>query len=161
MSDSLPPHGLQPARLLCPWNTAGKNTRVGCHALLQIFLTQGSNLGLWHCRWILYYLSYQWSYDTNRGQTNPLTKPQIEKAKITAIFIQYYYIPRKVKRNCWKTPANKEIPYGDRKQTDTYTNIKKQLEAEDTMKRLLLTTTITILRVTVNKRCSTVMWTTI
>ena len=28
------------------------------------------------------------------------TKSQIEKAKITAIFIQYYYIPRKVKRNC-------------------------------------------------------------
>ena len=32
-------------RLLCPWDSPGKNTRVGCHALLQeIFLTQGSNL---------------------------------------------------------------------------------------------------------------------
>jgi len=31
-------------RLLCPWDSPGKNTRVGCHALLQgIFLTQGSN----------------------------------------------------------------------------------------------------------------------
>ena len=29
----------------------GKNTGVGCHSLLQgIFLTQGSNLGLLHCR---------------------------------------------------------------------------------------------------------------
>ena len=27
------PHGLWPTRLLCPWNTAGKNTGVGCHAL--------------------------------------------------------------------------------------------------------------------------------
>ena len=32
-----------------------KNTGVGCHALLQgIFLTQGLNLGLLHCRQILY-----------------------------------------------------------------------------------------------------------
>ena len=36
-----------PARLLCPWDTPGKNTGVGCHALLQgIFPTQGSNLYL-------------------------------------------------------------------------------------------------------------------
>ena len=40
----------------------GKNTRVGCHALLQgIFLTQGSNPGLLHCRSILYCLSHQGS----------------------------------------------------------------------------------------------------
>ena len=39
-----------------------KNTGVGCHCLLQgIFLTQGSNLGLLHCRQILYHLSYQGS----------------------------------------------------------------------------------------------------
>ena len=37
-----------------------KNTGVGCHALLQgIFPTQGSNLGLPHCRQILYHLSHQ------------------------------------------------------------------------------------------------------
>ena len=29
------PHGLSPARLLCPWNFPGKNTGVGCHFLLQ------------------------------------------------------------------------------------------------------------------------------
>ena len=34
MSDSLQPHGLQPTRLLCPWNFPGKNTGVGCHLLL-------------------------------------------------------------------------------------------------------------------------------
>ena len=29
-------------RFLCPWNSLGKNTGVGCHALLQgMFLTQG------------------------------------------------------------------------------------------------------------------------
>ena len=35
----------------CPWNFPGKNTGVGCHFLLQgIFLTQGLNPGLLHCR---------------------------------------------------------------------------------------------------------------
>ena len=44
MSDSLQPHGLQPTRLLCPWDFPSKNTGVGCYFLLQgIFLTQGWN----------------------------------------------------------------------------------------------------------------------
>ena len=47
VSDSLRPYGLQPARLLCPWDSPGKNAGVGCHALLQgIFPTQGSNPSL-------------------------------------------------------------------------------------------------------------------
>ena len=49
MSDSVWPYGQQPARLLCPWDSPGKNTGVGCHFLLQgIFLTQGLNLHLLH-----------------------------------------------------------------------------------------------------------------
>ena len=37
-------YGLWPARLLCPLNSPGKNTGLGCHALLQgIFPTQGLN----------------------------------------------------------------------------------------------------------------------
>ena len=43
VSDSVRLYGLQPARLLCPWDSPGKITGVGCHALLQIFLTQGLN----------------------------------------------------------------------------------------------------------------------
>ena len=35
MSDSLRPHGLQPASLLCPWNSPGKNTELGNHSILQ------------------------------------------------------------------------------------------------------------------------------
>ena len=31
VSDSLRPHGLQPARLLCSWNSPGKNSGVGRH----------------------------------------------------------------------------------------------------------------------------------
>ena len=42
--------------LVHPWDFPGKNTVVGCHFLLQkIFLTQGLNLHLLHCRWILYH----------------------------------------------------------------------------------------------------------
>ena len=45
MFSSLWPHGLLPARLLCPWDSSGKNTGVDYHTLLQEnFLTQGSNL---------------------------------------------------------------------------------------------------------------------
>ena len=35
MSDSLQPHGLEPASLLCPRDSSGKNTGVGCRFLLQ------------------------------------------------------------------------------------------------------------------------------
>ena len=50
VSDTLRPHG--PYSI---WNSPGQNTGVGSFSLLQgIFPTQGSNLGLLHCRWILY-----------------------------------------------------------------------------------------------------------
>ena len=40
----------------CLWNFLGKNTRAGCHFLLQgILLTQGSNLLLLHWQAILYH----------------------------------------------------------------------------------------------------------
>ena len=59
MSDSLQPYWPWPARFLCPWDSPGKNTGVGCHFPLQgIFLTQGSNLiSCISCidRWVLYH----------------------------------------------------------------------------------------------------------
>ena len=55
VSDTSWPYGLQPARFLCPWDSPGKNTRVGSHPLLQeIIPTQGSNLGLLHCMQIFF-----------------------------------------------------------------------------------------------------------
>ena len=43
-------------RLLCRWDSSGKNTGVSCNFLLQwIFLTQRQNLHLLHCRWNLYH----------------------------------------------------------------------------------------------------------
>ena len=41
----------------------GKNIGVRCHSLLQgVFLTQDLNVGLLHCRQILYHLRYQGIY---------------------------------------------------------------------------------------------------
>ena len=49
-------------RLLCPWDSLGKNTGVGCHALLQgIFPTQGLNPRLLHWQVDSLLLSYQGS----------------------------------------------------------------------------------------------------
>ena len=53
--DSLWPYRLYLTSLLCPLDSPGKNTGVGCPPLLQgIFLTQGLNPRLLHCRQILY-----------------------------------------------------------------------------------------------------------
>ena len=60
VSSALQPHGLQPAGLLCPWDSLGKKPGIGCHFLLQgNFLIQGLNPRLLHCRQILYRLSHQ------------------------------------------------------------------------------------------------------
>ena len=65
MSDSLWPHGLQPARLLCPWNSPGRNT--GIPFSRGSSWPQGLNLGLLHCRQSLYHLSHQRSPYANNA----------------------------------------------------------------------------------------------
>ena len=53
-----------PCQALCPWDSPGKNTRVCCHSVSQgIFLTKDLNLGLLHCRQILYHLSHHKGFD--------------------------------------------------------------------------------------------------
>ena len=59
---TLRPHALQSPMLRYPWNSPGKNSGMGSHSLGQgSFSTQGSNLGLRHCRQILHHLSHQGS----------------------------------------------------------------------------------------------------
>ena len=62
-SDSLRPHRLQPTRPLCPWDSPGKNTGVGCHFLPHgIFPTQGSKqVSCTASRFFFFCLSYQGS----------------------------------------------------------------------------------------------------
>ena len=80
VSNSLQPHGLQPTRLLCPWNLRGKKTGVGCHFLCQgIFLTQGSNMHL------LYVLHQQ-------VDSLPLPTWEVAKgARIVVIIVACYH----------------------------------------------------------------------
>ena len=77
MFDSLRPCGLYPARLLHLWDFPGKNTGVGCHFLLHgIFPTEGSNLGLPHCRQTLHCLSHQGikkNSDLSRKRKTPVS----------------------------------------------------------------------------------------
>ena len=61
-------------------DSPGKNTGVGCHALLQgIFLTQGSNPGLPYCRWILPCLNYE-DHSALLAQAEWRTAPPLKPA---------------------------------------------------------------------------------
>ena len=75
-----------PPRSSVHGDSPGKNTRVGCHAVLQgIFPTQGSNPDLPHCRQILYRLSHQGSprilewvaYPFSRGSSRPRNQTRV------------------------------------------------------------------------------------
>ena len=70
VSDSMRPCGMQPTRLLCSWNSPGKNTGVGSHSLHQgTFLTQGANLSLLQCSQIFYHLIHQGSPTSEEPNT--------------------------------------------------------------------------------------------
>ena len=53
VSDSSQPHGLQPTRLLHPWDFPGKSTGVGCHRLLIEYLQSITHCSD-HCTTSLY-----------------------------------------------------------------------------------------------------------
>ena len=55
MSDPQQPHGLQPSRLLHPWDFPGKSTGVGCHSLLRRRSTMLAFLVKYHCRYLYTY----------------------------------------------------------------------------------------------------------
>ena len=100
VSDSLHPQGLWPTTLLNPWDFPGKSTGMGCHFLLQgIFLTQGSNPGLLHCR--LYLLSHQGS---------PSGRRWLKSKHAFSIF--YFSIclwkQGTLRHNRWQSPRRKE-----------------------------------------------------
>ena len=74
---TLRPHGLQPVKLLCLWDSPGKNTGDGCLSLFQgIFTIQGLNPGLRNCKLIPYHLSYQGS-QASEGHSQCHTYVQI------------------------------------------------------------------------------------
>ena len=79
-----------PARLLCPWDSPGKNTGVGCHFLLQgIFPTQESNLGLLHCRQKIYQLSYVTTTNKFKNQLGYFTNYVSLSRYLTSLRISF------------------------------------------------------------------------
>ena len=113
--NSLWPHGLQPARPLHPWNSPGKNTVVNCHSLLQgIFLTQGSNPGLLHCRQTLYCLSHKtYSQRENLGSSRrkAICHIQGNLHKIISSFLSRNITERTemIYPKCWKKEKKKAV----------------------------------------------------
>ena len=96
MSDSLPPHGLQPA------GSSGKNTAVGSLSLLQgIFPTQSSNSRLLHDRQIPYHLNHlgNWSSTCNWNLTATFwsriisRKSQAPKIFLVPILLKFLLSP--------------------------------------------------------------------
>ena len=132
VSDSLWPFGLQPTRLLCPWDFLGKNTGVGCDFLLQgIFPTQGSNhllLCLLHCRQFLYPLSHQESPLTsirtsilcmaNKNQISLSTYIQNPGSKHVSVGAQSWL---------WKETSGLDVLVGPGRLTCHYFDLKMYL----------------------------------
>ena len=87
-------------------DSPGKNTGVGCHALLQgICPNQVSNPGLPHCRWILYHLIYQRSPELLYDPAIPPQdiypeKNMIQKDIYTPMFTEALFTITKT----WKQP---------------------------------------------------------
>ena len=74
------PMDCKPARLLCPWDSPGKNSGVACHALLWgNFPTQGWNPGLLHRTCILSHMSPEGSRNSLTSGTTPLSGQQAER----------------------------------------------------------------------------------
>ena len=95
-------------------DSPGKNTGVGCHALLQrIFPTQGSKPGLLHCRWILYCLSHQglcyrmWLFYRMNSWPELQTEFKVSLA-VPSTFALFFHFT--------KFPYQKHIPYILKKQ---------------------------------------------
>ena len=86
---------MRPHGLYRPWNSPGQNTGVGSLSHQGIFPTQGSNLGLPHCRQILYHLSHpgsprilEWGACPFKGRRSRMCKDtcQINKKRKTTHF---------------------------------------------------------------------------
>ena len=61
VSNSLRPHGQQPTRLLCLWDSLGKNTGVGCHFLLQVLYIPFANCPQGKNTEVVCYSLLQWT----------------------------------------------------------------------------------------------------
>ena len=77
----------------------GKSTGVGCHFLLQqIFLTQGLNPGLPHCRQMLYHLSHKGLSNANESTSDFNSQNVIQKTLTISVSFLLALVAQTVKR---------------------------------------------------------------
>ena len=91
VSDSVQHYGLQPTRLLCPWDSPGKDTGGDCRSLLQgIFLTQESNPHLFcllNWQGGFFTTSATWEAVNHQEQTlDPLSSPPQGYISVRSVF---------------------------------------------------------------------------
>ena len=95
VSDSLQLHWTVAHQAPLSMDSPGKNTGMGCHALLQgTFLTQGLNMCLLHCRQMLYCLSH-WGSTKKRREA----KGKGVKERYTHLKAEFQRIARRAKKD--------------------------------------------------------------
>ena len=88
-------------------DSPGKNTRVGCHALLQaIFPIQGLNPGLPHCRWILHHVSHQGSPLSTLVHSNSCTFEDWGNTEFAVVTNIDWLMQKSHFLNKWETSLN-------------------------------------------------------
>ena len=100
----------------CSWpgssvhgDSPGKNTGVGCYALIQgIFPTQGLNPGLPHCRQILYHLSHQGSWSPEWALSGSF--PSLSFEDLTHLFWRSMDLDTHSKLQTYGTPSGDWYP---------------------------------------------------
>ena len=107
MSDSLWPCGLLSPRLLCLWDSTGKNKGMGCHFLLQgTFPTKGSNLRL--------FCPLHWQV-----VSSPLAPP----GKSVFLFLNYKWRPKESKSLPQRNPPSQGINKLGVSENKTYSSV--------------------------------------
>ena len=101
VSDPQRPHGLQPSRLLCPWDFPGRSTGVGCHCLLCVLTTETHFLSLWFptgitvCRTERGFCSWNLHNIQRKRNCFPFLKPISERfSKEMSIIVQFLTVLR-------------------------------------------------------------------
>ena len=92
VSNSLRPHGLQPTRLLRPWDFLGKSTGVGCHRLLRS-RSVGRRFTIWAYKRAVEASTVQWkqtciSMQVHQQQTK---QPQNSGKNKPIVYISFFY----------------------------------------------------------------------
>ena len=106
MSDSVQPHWWQPTRLLCPWDSPGKNTGVGCHFFLQCMLSCISRVRLCATPWTAAHqapLSREFS-SKNTGVGCHFLLPIAVNIYMLFIFEKYILVYKTMKISLWRKP---------------------------------------------------------